>query len=121
MSGQEIRDLLLDNDIVLADLAKKLGISPQALNSKLNAKNISVEFVEDISKAINKNVYNLDHKKSIKKPNPTELNIEVLNTSLALLNRLVDNLERENKFYNSLLSKEINDGAYLTKEKYKKA
>jgi len=76
MSGQEIRDLLLDNSIVLADLAKKLGTSPQALNSKLNAKNISVEFVEDISKAINKNVYDLNHKKTTKQINHSEINIE---------------------------------------------
>lgn len=52
MTGVELRQRLETEKVVLADLARGLSISPQALNSKLNAKSLSVEFVNDVNRIV---------------------------------------------------------------------
>lgn len=52
MSGKELRDKLIKDGVVFVDLAKALSMSPQALNSKFNAKSVAVDFVESINKIV---------------------------------------------------------------------
>lgn len=56
MSGDEVRKLLIDNNYVLSSIAKELNMTPQALNSKLNSKNLKFDTLSQIAKAINKSV-----------------------------------------------------------------
>lgn len=56
MKGEEVRKKLLDNGFVLKQIAETLNMSPQAFNSKLNTKNVTLDTLNDIAKAINKNV-----------------------------------------------------------------
>lgn len=48
MTGKEVREQLLEKGIVLADLAEKLGISAQTLNSRLNARYFKEEYIKEI-------------------------------------------------------------------------
>jgi len=57
MTGDYVRNALLNNGYVLADVANEMGITPQDLNSKLKTNDIKVGVLEKIAEAINKNVY----------------------------------------------------------------
>ncbi|WP_103867149.1 hypothetical protein [Aquimarina sp. I32.4] len=57
MTGEYMRSKIIMSGYQQIEVAEKLGISPQNLESKLQAKEIKVSFLLDVSKAINKNVY----------------------------------------------------------------
>jgi len=59
MRGAELRNKLKLLGVEMVDLAGVLGISPQDLNSKLNAKDLKFSFINKIAKALNKTVYEL--------------------------------------------------------------
>lgn len=59
MTGEELKEILKENNIQQSDIAEKLGISRQALNSKFNAKDISIGFIKEICKAVNISVYKI--------------------------------------------------------------
>ncbi len=48
MTGQQIRNIITSSGYTLADVAEKLGISAQSLNSRLNAKNFKKEYVTEL-------------------------------------------------------------------------
>lgn len=54
MTGKEVREILLNAGYVLSDIADKMKISPQTLNSRLNAKTIKIEFVKELCSVIEK-------------------------------------------------------------------
>lgn len=54
MTGKELREILLNAGYVLSDIADKMKISPQTLNSRLNAKTIKIEFVKELCTVIEK-------------------------------------------------------------------
>lgn len=57
MNGNYLRIKIKNMGFELSEVAKNLHISPQALNSKLNADDIKVSFLKEIAKAVNKTVY----------------------------------------------------------------
>lgn len=57
MTGDYVRNKLLNEGYALVDIASKMKISPQGLNSKLKTSDIKVGVLEDIARAINKSVY----------------------------------------------------------------
>lgn len=59
MNGKDLKIKLKKFGIELKDLSQKLEITPQTLNSRLQADDLKVSFVKDISKAINKSLYSL--------------------------------------------------------------
>lgn len=59
MTGKELKINIKSLGIELKDIAEKLNISPQALNSKLSANDLKISFLQDVAKSINKSVYNL--------------------------------------------------------------
>lgn len=51
MEGSELKKRLKDKGISLSSLAEKLGISPQALNSRLNSKDLTLSTLNEIQNA----------------------------------------------------------------------
>lgn len=51
MKGEILKKRLKDKGISLVELAEKMGISPQALNSRLNAKDITLSSIDEIQNA----------------------------------------------------------------------
>ena len=47
MTGNEVRSILIEKGFVLAEIADKLGITAQTLNSRLNAKNFKNEYISE--------------------------------------------------------------------------
>jgi uncharacterized protein (DUF2461 family) len=57
LSGNEVRYILRSERINLRQLADKLGISPQTLNSRLNAGEVKTSFLEDINHALGQELF----------------------------------------------------------------
>ena len=57
MTGEELSIKIKSFNIGNAELAALLKISPQALNSKLNASDVKVSFIIDLARVTNKSVY----------------------------------------------------------------
>ncbi|ROH98317.1 S24 family peptidase [Chryseobacterium sp. G0240] len=57
MDGGFIRKKIELSGFQLVDVAKKLEITPQDLQSKLKSKDVKVSFLVNVAKAINKSVY----------------------------------------------------------------
>lgn len=57
MTGKDIRRRIEKIGVPYNEVAERLGISPQALNSRLNAADVKVTFLEEVARAINKPLY----------------------------------------------------------------
>jgi phage repressor protein C with HTH and peptisase S24 domain len=57
MTGTEAKKRITDAGYTLADVANTLNLTPQTLQSRLNSKDLKLEFLRDVAKAINKNLY----------------------------------------------------------------
>lgn len=51
IDGTSLRERLKDKGITLSKLSEQLNLSPQALNSRLNAKDLGINFINDIQNA----------------------------------------------------------------------
>ncbi len=51
IDGASLRERLKDKGITLSKLSEQLNLSPQALNSRLNAKDLGINFINDIQNA----------------------------------------------------------------------
>lgn len=54
MTGSDIKEYIRREGYTQMEIARRLGISPQALRSRLNASSISLATVEMIAKAMNR-------------------------------------------------------------------
>ena len=52
MTGNEVRNILIDKGFKLNEIADKLGVSAQTFNSRLNAKNFKKEYLIEISQML---------------------------------------------------------------------
>jgi len=59
MTGEEVRDILKKNGIGLVELADKLGITNQALNSRFYAKSFRPEYLQQINEILGKDLFGL--------------------------------------------------------------
>ncbi len=57
MKGDFLKEKIKNSGFQQSEVASKLGITPQGLESKLKSKDIKVSFLLKVAKAINKNVY----------------------------------------------------------------
>lgn len=57
MTGQELKQILRDSGVNLAQLAEKLNITPQGLNSRFLVKSVKLEYLEEINAALGKNIF----------------------------------------------------------------
>ncbi|WP_294533451.1 helix-turn-helix transcriptional regulator [uncultured Bacteroides sp.] len=91
MTGNEVRSILIENGFVLAEVANKLGITAQTLNSRLNAKNFKNEYLLELSNVLNmsfetKPVQNIDNLMSL---------IESQQRTIESLSRTIENLSKK--------------------------
>lgn len=91
MTGNELRNILKANGVVLADLARNLGMSQQVLNSRLNVKNLKIDFINDVMDATGINVM----KEQNNSPSPIDSLIELLKKKDEQMDRLISLLESE--------------------------
>lgn len=57
MTGDEVREILKKNGVVLSELADKLGLSNQALSNRLSVKYFKPEYMEQINEVLGKNLF----------------------------------------------------------------
>jgi len=57
MEGLEVRRILAQNKVNLSWLSEQLGISPQALQSRLNAKNVKRGYLLEMVNALNQDIF----------------------------------------------------------------
>ena len=62
MSGKEARYILKQNNVNLAWLAEQIGISPQALNSRLNADIFSRSNMIEINQILKQDIFGINEK-----------------------------------------------------------
>jgi len=110
MDGNILREKLQSVGLQMIEIAKKLDISPQNLQSKLKSKDITLSFLVDLSVAINKSPYylvsgtkyakffNADMIDNLNEPKASHINDELIETQRELL-RMKDQriLELETK------------------------
>lgn len=56
MTGEELKSIIALEGYKLADIAEALGMTPQNLNSRLKAKVIRKEFLNEIERIIKKDI-----------------------------------------------------------------
>lgn len=59
MEGNEVRKILQEHHINLAWLAEQLGISPQGLNSRLNARIFKHGYLQEITNILQKDIFGI--------------------------------------------------------------
>lgn len=91
MTGNELRNILKANGVVLAELARSLGMSQQVLNSRLSVKNLKIDFINDVQDATGINVMNEQHGS----PSSYDNLIELLKKKDEQIDRLISLLEAE--------------------------
>ncbi len=57
MTGEFLKEKIKSSGFQQVEVASKLGISPQSLESKLKSKDIKVSFLLKVAKAINQSIY----------------------------------------------------------------
>lgn len=57
MTGEQLRQKLTDLGVNQADVARKIGATPQAFSNRLKAKQVRLDFIKKIEDVINKSVY----------------------------------------------------------------
>ena len=57
MDGAFLKEKLQMLNIQFVELAKKLEITPQSLNNRFKSKDITLDFICELSKLVNKNAY----------------------------------------------------------------
>ncbi len=105
MTGENLREVLKAEGIELKTLAASLNMSPQALNSKLNAKKVSIDFIESISSTINKNVYSVYSSLNNKKVGGNS------DKMADLMNNMFDEVKENNIFFRKLINTAVQAGA----------
>lgn len=57
MTGEDLKTLILDSGYTIHKMAELMGISDQALRSKLNTKDVKVSLLKSVAEVSNKSVY----------------------------------------------------------------
>lgn len=100
MTGEELKKILKLNDVNQTELANKLGLSPQALRSRLQTKNVNEEFYRKIE-----SVLGFRLKKDISVAGDQQ---PPSDGSLSTIQALTEMLRMSEQRYNTLL-KDYND------------
>lgn len=88
MTGKDVREILLSNGVVLTELASKLGVTAQTLNSRLNAKYFKEDYLIDIT-----NITGISFKKRSSSNEDNLLRIiESQQNTIEMLSRTIENL-----------------------------
>ncbi|WP_459212456.1 hypothetical protein [Aquimarina rhabdastrellae] len=57
MTGEFLKEKIKSTGFQQVEVASRLGITPQSLESKLKSKDIKVSFLLEVARALNKNIY----------------------------------------------------------------
>lgn len=60
MTGDEVREILKNNGIVLSELAEKIGLSNQALSNRLGVKYFKPEYMAQINEVLGRDLFGLN-------------------------------------------------------------
>lgn len=105
MTGEELKALLLYNNVKQMDLAEAMGITRQCLGSRLNSKSVKLELLEQIEQAIGfklvrpekfKEGYTEDEKMLLMLQQSQNQTLDVARESSRLFQTLVE-LKQQNK------------------------
>lgn len=101
MKGEVVKERLLKEGYILADVARAMGIIPQNLQTLLSANDIKTGVLEKIAQAINKKAYfffeengHLD----------TSLNEEAMNRQLDIISKQTEQLSKSQEQIDRLLT-----------------
>ncbi len=59
MTGDEVREILKKNGVVLSDLSDKLGLSNQAFSNRLSVKYFKPEYLQQINEVLGRDLFGL--------------------------------------------------------------
>lgn len=123
MEGKILKEKLKSLDISMKDLAVKLSLSPQSLQNRLKAKEITLDFLIEIAKSINESVYffikgtqyekdfifpenleTLDKSKEEEEINPV---IQAKNQTIEILEREVQDLRDDKDFLKKVIDTKL--------------
>lgn len=92
MTGNDLRKKLLAEGVILTDVAKKLGMSQQAFSSRLNVKNLKVDFIQQVEEAVGFSVIEASQSAN---PSSIDKMIELLQKKDEQMDRLITLLEQQ--------------------------
>lgn len=124
MDGKILKRKLQSLDIHLTEIAKRLNISPQNLQNRLRSKEITLDFLIEISKAVNTSVYyfikGTSYEKDFIKPDNLVLNepntdflpisnniVEAKDQTIEILEREVEDLRSDKNFLKRIIDARI--------------
>ena len=64
MKGSEIRKILQQHRVNFAWLSEQLSVTPQCLNSRLNAENFKDAYLKEITTVLKKDIFGLNTKET---------------------------------------------------------
>lgn len=123
MNGKDVKRILSKAGYKPIDIANALGITPQTLNSRFNAKNIKIDFLEELCRATGEKMslfkeysLDLDESKGIKDA-ISEPEIEYYTKHekailLRNLDRMTETADRNSRCIEKLVNHLISFGAY---------
>ena len=60
MTGNEVKKILLENGYVLAEIAEKIGITPQSFQARLAVRFFKPEYLEQLNQILGKNLFDIN-------------------------------------------------------------
>lgn len=121
MSGAELKKILADKGVVKSRLAAQLNMRPQDLNARLNVKNVKVDFLREVEKAVGFKLEKTDSDKRFEESVPYFVHQEIVELYKDALAK-IEELERKNiqlEKDNAVLEYKLS--AFTNIEKEKKA
>lgn len=107
MNGKELKELLLERGIVLADIARELEITPQSLNDRLRVKSVKTDFLKELAVItgidfnnmgiLENHCYGGDELETITMPREVFDQIAKLTETVVSQQRVIESLSETNK------------------------
>ncbi len=124
MDGKILKSKLQSLDIQMTEVAKRLDISPQNLQNRFKSKEITLDFLIEVSKAVNVSVYYFikgtvyendflqPDNRTLKEPdnefipNPNNV-VEAKNQTIEILQREVQDLRNDKDFLKKVIDNNL--------------
>lgn len=121
MDGKILKKKLQSLDIQMTEVAKRLNISPQNLQNRFKSKEITLDFLIEVSKAVNVSVYHFikgtAYEKEFQQPNNVILNepdgefipnvVDAKNQTIEILQREVQDLRSDKDFLKKIIDSNL--------------
>lgn len=92
MTGNELRNVLKGQGVVLNELADKLGMSNQALAARLNVKKLKLDFIQQVENAVG---FSVMESTTPSTPSAVDALIGLLQKRDEQMDRLISLLEKQ--------------------------